>query len=183
MKPRVYIAGPMTGLPESNYPAFNAAAAAWRAKGWDVENPAEHFGGAQDRTYEEYVEVDIAALKTCDAVAMLPGWNVGHSGAVWERAIARHLLHIPVLDATSPCRADDFEYGDGEIYPVSYDEYRAFKRWQQLQDATITQPVAAFVNAVVPLVPQQGTLLTLEPDNAVPVSRHPDTGALGRWIL
>ena len=29
--PTVYIAGPMTGLPDFNYPAFHAAASAWRA--------------------------------------------------------------------------------------------------------------------------------------------------------
>jgi hypothetical protein len=29
-KPRIYIAGPMTGLPDMNYPAFYAAADAWR---------------------------------------------------------------------------------------------------------------------------------------------------------
>lgn len=100
---RVYIAGPMTGVPHSNYPAFNAAAAAWRAKGWDVENPAEHFGGDESRTYIEYVDVDIVALKTCDAIALLPGWDGPNSrGSVWERAIARHLLSIPVYDAGQP---------------------------------------------------------------------------------
>ena len=35
---RIYIAGPMTGLPDFNYPAFNAAAARMRALGFEVEN-------------------------------------------------------------------------------------------------------------------------------------------------
>ena len=39
---RVYIAGPMTGLPDFNYPAFNAAAAKLRALGLEVLNPAEN---------------------------------------------------------------------------------------------------------------------------------------------
>jgi hypothetical protein len=39
---RVYLAGPMTGLPEFNYPAFNAEAARLRALGYQVENPAEN---------------------------------------------------------------------------------------------------------------------------------------------
>ena len=38
---RVYISGPMSGLPELNFPAFHAAAASLRAKGLDVVNPAE----------------------------------------------------------------------------------------------------------------------------------------------
>lgn len=42
---RVYIAGPMTGLPEYNFPAFHAAAKAWRDAGWEVLNPAEAFDG------------------------------------------------------------------------------------------------------------------------------------------
>lgn len=42
---RLYLAGPMTGLPDFNYPAFHAAAAAWRAAGWTVANPAENFNG------------------------------------------------------------------------------------------------------------------------------------------
>jgi len=36
-----YISGPMTGLPEHNFPAFNAAAAYYRERGFEVINPAE----------------------------------------------------------------------------------------------------------------------------------------------
>ena len=37
----VYLSGPMTGLPDFNRPAFHAAAAALRAQGYVVINPAE----------------------------------------------------------------------------------------------------------------------------------------------
>lgn len=39
---RVYLAGPMTGIADYNFPAFNAAAARLRAEGFDVVNPADH---------------------------------------------------------------------------------------------------------------------------------------------
>ena len=39
---RIYLAGPMSGLPELNYPAFHAKAAELRAAGHHVENPAEN---------------------------------------------------------------------------------------------------------------------------------------------
>jgi hypothetical protein len=32
---RVYVSGPMSGLPEFNFPAFHAVAAALRAKGFE----------------------------------------------------------------------------------------------------------------------------------------------------
>ena len=38
---KIYIAGPMTGLPELNFPAFHAEAARLRAFGYEVINPAE----------------------------------------------------------------------------------------------------------------------------------------------
>lgn len=168
MKPRIYIAGPMTGLPDSNYPAFNAAAATWRAMGWDVENPAEHFGGAQDRKYYEYVDVDVDMLKTCDAVAMLPGWRDGHSGAIWEETIARKLLGVPVLDATRPVAPDSVDLG-AQILVANYDEWREFQRWRQSKAAVVD------LEYVPPRV--QDFI-----DNVLPISRHHVTGALGRWI-
>lgn len=100
---RIYIAGPMTGIPEFNFPAFNAAAAAWRAAGWEVLNPAESFEGRTDLPYEEYVDHDIDLLQSCQAIAMLPGWNGANArGSVWELALSKKLLRLIAYDATAP---------------------------------------------------------------------------------
>jgi len=37
-KKRIYIAGPMTGHADHNYPAFHAAADRFQRAGWDVVN-------------------------------------------------------------------------------------------------------------------------------------------------
>lgn len=102
---RVYIAGPMTGLPEFNFPAFHAAAAAWRAAGWDVANPAESFNGDASLPYLKYCEHDVDLLTTCDAIAMLPGWDAATArGSMWEYAIATRLLGLPAYPADAPVR-------------------------------------------------------------------------------
>lgn len=103
-RPCVYIAGPMTGLPDYNFPAFHAAAAAWRARGWGVFNPAAAFDGDQTKPYKDYVAYDMKLLRSCDAIAMLPGWDGPTArGSVWEREIAL-LFGLPVYDATCPQR-------------------------------------------------------------------------------
>ena len=100
---KIYIAGPMTGLPDYNFPAFHAAAAAWRAEGWEVVNPAEEFDGDTGRPYQEYVERDLMHLRNVDAIAMLEGWDGPNArGSVWEREIALRLLGLPVFDAAEP---------------------------------------------------------------------------------
>lgn len=100
---RIYIAGPMSGLPLHNLPAFYEAAAAWRAAGWQVVSPAESFGEDCSLPYGYYVEHDVYLLMSCDAIAMLPGWNSKTArGSVWEYYIAKVLLNIPSFDATKP---------------------------------------------------------------------------------
>jgi nucleoside 2-deoxyribosyltransferase len=100
---KVYIAGPMTGLPDDNFPAFLAAAKAWREAGWEVCNPAEAFDGAHGKHYRDYVEADMELLKHCDAIAMLEGWDsINARGSIWERQIAVSLLGIPVYNANNP---------------------------------------------------------------------------------
>jgi nucleoside 2-deoxyribosyltransferase len=91
MKPRIYLAGPMSGLPEENYPAFNAEAARLRAIGFHVENPAEN--PAQD-SWQAYMRQAVRQMMTCDAVALLPGWE-NSRGALIENGLAVG-LGIPV---------------------------------------------------------------------------------------
>ena len=73
---RLYISGPMSGLPFNNYPAFVSAELQLRALGYDVVNPATLPGHAtHDQTWAAFMRVDLPALCTCDAVALLPGWQ------------------------------------------------------------------------------------------------------------
>lgn len=94
-KPKIYIAGPMRGLPAFNYPAFNDWAKLHRDVGWDVVNPAEI--GAQFGTPEQInadtallaavVSAEMHALETCDAVFLMSGWQ-NSLGARQELATA-----------------------------------------------------------------------------------------------
>lgn len=108
-KPRIYISGPMTGLPKHNFPAFHKAAKAWRKAGWDVENPAEAFDGRTDLRYLDYARRDVEVLRTCSAIAMLPGWDAPTArGSIWEHEIATQMLRLPVFDATEPAKMTTF---------------------------------------------------------------------------
>jgi hypothetical protein len=94
---RIYIAGPMTGIDDHNFPAFHAAADRFRHAGWEVANPAENFGGRTDLPRETYIRADVVLLAQCDAIAMLPGWR--HSrGAMLEYLIAQE-LRLALYDA------------------------------------------------------------------------------------
>jgi hypothetical protein len=94
---RIYVAGPMSGYLDCNYPAFHAAATAWRAAGWEVVNPAENFGGQQGLPYADYMRQDLTQLLTCDAIALLPGWEKS-KGASLEHHVAV-VLELRILDA------------------------------------------------------------------------------------
>lgn len=85
---RVYIAGPMTGLDDFNYPAFHEQARALRASGYDVVNPAESFGGDQSLPWDEYLKDALKRMLECDAVSFLPGWEKS-KGATLEFNTAR----------------------------------------------------------------------------------------------
>jgi hypothetical protein len=87
----IYVSGPMTGLPDFNFPAFQEAAAALRAKGGVVVNPAELDGrDTGPMTWEDYLRRDIRALMDCTHIALLPGWE-GSRGARLEAHIAAAL--------------------------------------------------------------------------------------------
>lgn len=106
---KVYLAGPMRGIPEFNYPAFRAGAAALRAKGHEVFSPAEYderkygrdisnaTGDAEQATKEHGFNLREALCEDlrwicseADAVVCLPGWE-NSKGAKAERATAEAL--------------------------------------------------------------------------------------------
>jgi len=86
---RLYLAGPMTGFEDFNFPAFNAMAAELRARGYVVENPAEH-GVVDGADWADYMAYDLTRLGLCGQVAVLPGWE-NSKGARLEVHIAREL--------------------------------------------------------------------------------------------
>lgn len=88
---RIYVAGPMRGYPEHNFPAFNAAAERFRAAGWDVRNPVE-IGAAlcandPNTPGGAYLRADLREVIDCAAVALLPGWEAS-VGARCEVVVA-----------------------------------------------------------------------------------------------
>jgi len=93
---RVYVAGPMTGHPNYNFPAFAEATARLRFQGFNVISPAEHdeamgwvvverdpWGGILSATKREEgafdwataLAWDLEAIDRCDCIYLLPGWS------------------------------------------------------------------------------------------------------------
>lgn len=97
MKRRVYIAGPMSGYDDHNYPAFYDAEKRWKKAGWDVLNPARSFDGDKSRVYTDYLREDVRMISRADAIAFLPGWNRS-KGALFEHGVAKG-LNLPMYDA------------------------------------------------------------------------------------
>ena len=104
---RIYIAGPMRGIPQYNFPAFDEAAEALYNVGWQPVNPADldrdmgyepdEFPADHDWTQvpegfplKTIVATDIAELVGCDAIYMLRGWGSSR-GAQAELAVAMWL--------------------------------------------------------------------------------------------
>ncbi|MNQ97696.1 Nucleoside 2-deoxyribosyltransferase [compost metagenome] len=86
---RTYLAGPMTGHPDLNFPLFLAEAKRLRSAGYEVVNPAE-INVDPSKGWKECMRADIAELVKCDAIAMMPGWQQSR-GASLEHHIATQL--------------------------------------------------------------------------------------------
>jgi hypothetical protein len=86
---RLYLAGPMSGLPDLNFPAFHAAAASLRSLGHEVVNPAE-VNPDPTMQWADAMRADIPELVKCEAIALLPGWQKSR-GARLEAHIAMEL--------------------------------------------------------------------------------------------
>ena len=100
---KIYIAGPMSGIPEFNFPAFYEASERFKNEGWTVFNPADKEGetlSAKSRetgdpmqaqkdgfNFREVYLWDLTKVIEANAIFMLPGWE-NSPGARGEHAAA-----------------------------------------------------------------------------------------------
>lgn len=84
---KVYIAGPMTGLPKFNRPAFLQAALNLSFEHHVPLNPAILPDGL---TEADYMAIGIAMLQRANAIYLLAGWK-SSAGARAEHALALKL--------------------------------------------------------------------------------------------
>lgn len=89
---KVYIAGPMTGLKNYNFPAFYDAEEKIKKNGMIPLNPARSPAGLQ---YRDYMDISFAMVRSSDAYATLPGWE-SSAGARAEVAYAESIGLIDV---------------------------------------------------------------------------------------
>jgi hypothetical protein len=103
-KKSIYLAGPMRGYPEYNFPEFLRFGEQLKKKGFNVFNPAERdtiqdgFDPKKDtaKSLKWYMSYDLPAVCNSDAIAVMPGWE--HSqGARLEVHVARE-IDIPVFN-------------------------------------------------------------------------------------
>jgi hypothetical protein len=94
-----YISGPMTGLPQFNYPAFVYAATVLRAQGVDARSPHEIADGCDEsceHPWEWYMRRALRMLLECDEIVLLSGWKESLR-ACFERTVAE-LFGMPVRE-------------------------------------------------------------------------------------
>jgi len=90
---RIYIAGPMTGYEEKNFPAFYEAEEKLLSLGWIPVNPCRNECSSSVN-WEDFMKPDLVDMIFCNAVFCLPGWEES-KGAKLEVYLAEQ-LSIPV---------------------------------------------------------------------------------------
>lgn len=122
---KLYLAGPMTGYPDWNFPAFHIITKRLRDAGHEVLNPAENDGGdASAGDWAYFMRQDLGHVCAVEAVAVLHGWERSR-GAALEVTVA-HALGLPILDC------DTLEPLDVEAVPFvvwGRPERRQLLRW------------------------------------------------------
>ena len=115
MKRRIYLSGPMSGIPRSEYQRkFCEAERILHRHGYGVINPcnvwacrfpwiykAMEFCLGHSKAYAIILAYDLLLLMTrADGIAMLPGWRASR-GAQIENYVARHFPMMGISKAAA----------------------------------------------------------------------------------
>lgn len=84
---KIFISGPMTGLPHFNRPAFHEASLLLSSQGHIALNPATLHDGLSEK---EYMDICLSMLRCADAIYLLDGWKLS-AGTRVEQALAEKL--------------------------------------------------------------------------------------------
>lgn len=122
-----YLAGPMRGYVDFNYPLFNAVAKELHNCGYEIENPAQTDAAVQERAdaakhpLSVYMERDLADVAKTDAVFVLPGWE-SSEGAKIEVNVAFMLGHpvytLPEFERVERPILGDWAFTQGPVSPA-----------------------------------------------------------------
>lgn len=117
-KIKAYVAGPMTGLPDFNRPAFFDAAGVLFDHGHIVLNPAVFPDGLE---HGDYMKICLPMIDAAEAVILLPGWEKS-KGANMEYQYAL-IKRLPVFEAEFGYASSDdnrklgiFDFGPESVY-------------------------------------------------------------------
>jgi len=114
---RIYISGPITGVKNNNFEAFDAAFKFLSSHGFAPLNPLD-----LDKIYNEHgdwnacLRRDIKYLMDCEAVFLLPGWE-DSKGARLEITIASK-LDLPFYRRDGQSLVKEYLAVDTEITPL-----------------------------------------------------------------
>ena len=113
---RLYVAGPMTGIPQFNFPAFDRAAYELRRHDFDVVSPAEldndedraaamaspdgsalDYGNGVKSTWGDFLSRDVKLITDggIEAIVVLPGWERSR-GARLETFVGAAMNGLPI---------------------------------------------------------------------------------------
>ena len=107
-----YLAGPMRGHEENNFPEFHRQAAWLRSKNWKVFSPAERDEADEalngdwkisaQTGLDYFMQFDLAAVCQADAVILMNDWETSQ-GARLESMVAVEIAH-PVFEIVRDIR-------------------------------------------------------------------------------
>jgi nucleoside 2-deoxyribosyltransferase len=133
LKPTYYLAGPMRGYPEFNFPAFRSATKILREAGYGVISPHEMdeaagydwagFTGKEDLSEYNFdivlrllEDIQQIASRACAGVICLTGWedsSGARAEAAYAQAVGKRLYELLPYDNI---------FGHGILYPIKVSE-------------------------------------------------------------